>query len=80
MSGDDKVSSQVSDILSGDAGTTRATGATVSDQRSDTGDTPFRRFASAFMESSIATVALLVLLVIIALAVLAPWKIGRAHV
>ncbi|MEM1431128.1 MAG: ABC transporter permease [Pseudomonadota bacterium] len=36
-------------------------------------ETPFQRFASEFLESRIATAALLVLLTIIVLAVLAPW-------
>lgn len=36
-------------------------------------ETPFRRFASEFFESRIATVALVTLLVIIVLAILAPW-------
>ena len=36
-------------------------------------ETPFRRFAADFLESRIATLALLVLLLIVVLAVLAPW-------
>ena len=36
-------------------------------------ETPFRRFAADFLESRIATLALLVLLLIVVLAILAPW-------
>ena len=36
-------------------------------------ETPFRRFVSEFLESRVATGALLLLLVIVALALLAPW-------
>lgn len=36
-------------------------------------ETPFRRFASEFFESRIATIALVTLLIIIVLAILAPW-------